>query len=348
MPRPTPHSGYHWNGRQHPFFEGWYYRLTLPPEQGNQTIAFMYSLQDPARPTPASGGAVQILGPDEQYFCRSLPDLSRFWAWQHRLGHGHSRNGPIVESYRVTATSHEGQFWNPALARTVRWHYSLEPVYSWGAPQQPQSTAGWLSQFQIFEPGWQILMAHGLATGWFEWVDAAGQVVDRFDFEQAPAYAEKNWGGAFPKKWFWIQCNAFEHEPDLSLTSGGGIRQMLGQQESVGMVGIHHRGQFYEFVPWNGQVSWQVSPWGCWQVWAENPDYRVELSGKTELASVPIRVPTAKGLEFLCRDTTQGELLVSLWQKGVRSHQPILRAHSKQAGLEVGGEDWHTLWQHSS
>jgi len=21
----------------------------------------------------------------------------------------------------------------------------------------------------IFEPGWQILMAHGLATGWIEW-----------------------------------------------------------------------------------------------------------------------------------------------------------------------------------
>ena len=84
MTRPTPHSGYHWQGRQQPFFEGWYYRLTLLPHQGNQTIAFMYSLQDPGAQTAASGGTVQILGPDEQYFCRSLPDVSQFWAWRHR------------------------------------------------------------------------------------------------------------------------------------------------------------------------------------------------------------------------------------------------------------------------
>ena len=24
-------------------------------------------------------------------------------------------------------------------------------------------------------------------------------------------------GGAFPRKWFWAQCNAFEGEPDLAV-----------------------------------------------------------------------------------------------------------------------------------
>ncbi|MEO0867352.1 MAG: tocopherol cyclase family protein, partial [Cyanobacteria bacterium J06642_11] len=161
-----PHSGYHWDGHKHPFFEGWYYRLTLPPTDGG-TIAFMYSVQDPGGKTQASGGAVQILGPHEQYFCRALPNLSTFWAWKHKLGHGQRRYGPREESYQATATYHQGQFWDPATQRTVRWHYTLEPIYTWG---QAQSTAGWLSQLQIFEPGWQILMAHGLATGWFEWV----------------------------------------------------------------------------------------------------------------------------------------------------------------------------------
>lgn len=346
MIRPVPHSGYHWNGRQHPFFEGWYYRLTLPPHQGNQTIAFMYSLQDPGVQTPASGGTVQILGPDEQVFCRSLPDVSRFWAWKHRLGHGHSRCGPIAESYRATETLHKGQFWEPVSAQTVRWHYTLEPVYRWGAPNYPQSTAGWLSQFQIFEPGWQILMAHGWATGWFEWVDVSGDPIHRFDFNRVPAYSEKNWGGAFPQKWFWIQCNAFAQVPDLTLTSGGGIRQVLGQRESVGMVGIHHRENFYEFVPWNGQVSWQISPWGSWRIWADQTDYAVELVGQTDLAGVKIRVPTATGMEFLCRDTTQGQLSVTLWRKQGRSRQKILSAQSQQAGLEIGGRNWNETWQH--
>ena len=342
-PRPTPHSGYHWNGRQHPFFEGWYYRLTLPPEQGNQTIAFMYSLQDPGKQTTASGGTVQILGPNEQYFCRSLPEVSQFWAWPYRLGHGHSRRGP--ERYRVTDTQHTGQFWCPVTGNTVRWHYALEPVYTWGAPQRPQSTAGWLSQFQIFEPGWQVLMAHGWATGWFESVDAAGRPIHRFDFERVPAYGEKNWGGAFPKKWFWLQCNAFEQEPDLTLTAAGGIRQVLGQQESVGMVGVHHGGNFYEFVPWNGQIAWQVA-WGHWRVWAEQPHYAVELMGHTDTAGVNIRVPTATGMEFLCRDTTQGTLSLNLWRKHNKERQLILSAHSQQAGLEIGGKHWHQPWCH--
>ncbi|MBT9311688.1 tocopherol cyclase family protein [Leptothoe kymatousa] len=355
---PVPHSGYHWDSRQHPFFEGWYYRLTLPD---SQSIAFMYSLQDPKQPTLATGGAVQILGPDEQYFCRALPDVATFWAWKHNLGHGQRRHGAMEEGYEATATVHKGQFWDPATHRIVRWHYAIEPIYTWGTPT-PKSTAGWMSHLQIFEPGWQVLMAHGLATGWFEWAprDIARQAAAdlgspnptniggcgaglprRFEFTQVPAYAEKNWGGAFPKKWFWIQCNAFEHEPDLSITCGGGIRQTLGFQESVGMVGIHHQGQFYEFVPWNGQITWQVSPWGHWRVWAEQPHYRVEIVGHTDLDGVRIQVPTAHGLQYQCRDTTRGILSINLWQK--RRQLLILGAHSNQAGLEVGG-DWKTEW----
>ena len=82
-------------------------------------------------------------------------------------------------------------------------------------------------------------MAHGLATGHIDW---GGR---RYAFADAPFYAEKNWrvrkgvafaceskghaltalllfhasrrGGAFPRKWFWAQCNAFEGEPDLAV-----------------------------------------------------------------------------------------------------------------------------------
>ena len=77
-------------------------------------------------------------------------------------------------------------------------------------------------------------MSHGLATGHIDWDGR------RFAFQDAPFYAEKNWratlaliaaaagltliaaycrcrGGAFPRKWFWAQCNAFEGEPDLAV-----------------------------------------------------------------------------------------------------------------------------------
>ncbi|HEY9296219.1 MAG TPA: tocopherol cyclase family protein, partial [Phormidium sp.] len=79
MPNPlqTPHSGYHWDGSDRRFFEGWYYRVTLP--QDRQTFAFMYSIEDPIGGKLHSGGSAQILGPNDEYICRSFPDVNKFW-----------------------------------------------------------------------------------------------------------------------------------------------------------------------------------------------------------------------------------------------------------------------------
>lgn len=61
----------------------------------------------------------------------------------------------------------------------------------------------------------QILMARGTASGWVQWGDR------QYEFTDAPAYAEKNWGAGFPKKWFWVVATGFEGEPDASLTAVG-------------------------------------------------------------------------------------------------------------------------------
>lgn len=61
----------------------------------------------------------------------------------------------------------------------------------------------------------QVLMARGKATGWMDW---GGK---RYDFKDAPSYAEKNWGAGFPKKWFWVVSTTFEGELDASLTTVG-------------------------------------------------------------------------------------------------------------------------------
>ncbi len=343
----TPHSGYHWNGTPQRFFEGWYYRVTLP-ELG-QTIAFMYSIDDPSGDKPQSGGAVQVLGINDGYYWRTFPEVDQFWADSHRLALGHwgkkriagkprylepqEFERSIIEGYQATATLNQGQFFDPVTGNWVRWCYEITPVYGWGNfGERQQSTAGWLSSWQIFEPGWQILMAHGWATGWIEW---EGQ---RHEFRQVPAYSEKNWGRSFPQKWFWLNCNSFKGEPDLALTAGGGRRGVLWWMESVAMIGIHYRGQFYEFVPWNSQVSWEISPWGSWHMSATNNLYKVELKGTTSLPGTPLRAPTEQGLIFCCQDTMQGNL--SLQLKEVRSQRVILQAKSDLCGLEVGGSPW--------
>ncbi|MEA5418589.1 tocopherol cyclase family protein [Spirulina sp. CCNP1310] len=331
----TPHSGYHFTpwlpGR---FFEGWYYRVTLP--QLGESFAFMYSIEDPQGGQAHSGGAAQILGPGDRYLWRTLPDVVGFSAAADRLELSHYRRDRRWEGYTATEDHHQGYIRDPATGFYCRWDYQIQPLYGWGNPHEPQqATAGWLSHLPIFDPGWQILMAHGLANGVINW---NGQ---EYYLEQAPAYSEKNWGRSFPKAWFWLNCNSFTDEPDLALTAGGGKRQVLITEETVALIGIHYRGQFYEFAPWNSRVTWAIAPWGRWEMRAEGDRYHVELVGTTTHPGTPLRAPTHDGLTFCCRDTMRGEIALKLSHN---NGEEICTAHSTTGGLEVGGEPWTAVW----
>lgn len=381
-PLETPHSGYHWDGSDRRFFEGWYFRATLPAYR--QTFAFMYSIDDPSGGTANAGGCAQVLGPDDSYFCRTFPDVAGFWATPRQLGLGHwgrSKSdrgkiseshqprgfsssgggseigdrllsstkpgylepmvfeGQIQEGYQVTATEHQGALYDPSTGRWCRWHYQTKPVYGWGDAKRGQlATASWLSFLPIFEPGWQVCMALGLADGWIEWQGKC------YEFSSAPVYSEKNWGGAFPSKWFWMNCNCFEDEPDLALTAVGAKRKVLWWMESVGAIGVHYGGKFYEFAPWNSRVSWEIAPWGSWWMEATDGRWAIELRGTTDRPGTLVRVPTEKGLLPECRDTTQGELWLRLRETAGSRKGVILEARSSLCGLEIGGGPWETAF----
>jgi tocopherol cyclase len=346
-----PHAGYHWNGRDPRFFEGWYFRVTLPQE--GQSFAFMYSIEDPSGRRSIGGGAAQILGIDGEYLCRSLPDVRQFWASPARLELVHWRKTAlklrpqlldptrftrgIDEGYQATATLHQGDLRDPGTGQKCRWFYQVQPIYGWGNPNRPQrASAGWLSYLPIADPGWQVLTAHGLASGWIDWGDR------RYEFQEVPFYGEKNWGHAFPQKWFWLNCNCFLQESDLSLTAVGTQRRVLWGSEWVGLIGIHHRGQFYAFGTFDSQLTWRVQPWGRWEMQARNQYYTVKLFGTTQEAGTWVRVPTENGLQFGCRDTTQGDLSLELCD---RNGGTIVAATSHLGGLEVGGSPWGEEWQ---
>ena len=96
----------------------------------------------------------------------------------------------------------------PGTASSCAWAYSVEPRFGWGGgPDATQkASAGWLAALPVFEPHWQarapmpaaadvaadsyyaqVLMSHGLATGYIDWDGR------RYAFQDAPFYAEKNW-----------------------------------------------------------------------------------------------------------------------------------------------------------
>ncbi|XP_057416270.1 tocopherol cyclase, chloroplastic-like, partial [Lotus japonicus] len=185
-------------------------------------------------------------------------------------------------------------------------------------------------------------------SGWIEWDG------ERIEFENAPSYSEKNWGGGFPRKWFWVQCNVFEGEGasgEIAITAAGGLRQIPGITETfenAALIGVHYGGKFYEFVPWNGFVNWEVTPWGYWFMSADNGSYLVELEAKTDDPGTPLRAPTSEaGLSQACKDTCFGILTLKIWERRYDGSKGkiILDVSSDMAALEVGGGPWFSTWK---
>lgn len=246
VPTP-PHSGYHIRGRRGAF-EGWYHRLSLPPDAGVPSV-FIYSVFDPEEPqSPRHGVGLQLLGVGMASRLLEAPTKGNFWADEHGLGLGHTTMGvPLRQpsspraferfvqgGWQLTATQHQGRL----ADGSVSWCYAIAPKMGWGGGSEAKqySTAGWLAALPVFEPHYQVVMSHGLATGHI----TKGGV--RHDFTDAPCYSEKNWGGgSFPSRWFWAQCNAFDGLPGVSLTVAGGARQLpvLNQEQDVALLCIH-------------------------------------------------------------------------------------------------------------
>lgn len=380
-PLRTPHSGYHFDGSTRKFFEGWFFKVSIP--ECRQSFCFMYSVESPSFTKKLSsfeelqygprftGVGAQILGADDKYICQYSEESSNFWGSRHELMLGNTfiaQNGAkppnkevrpqefnrrVTEGFQVTPLWHQGFIRDDGrtdyteIVKTASWEYSTRPIYGWGDVNSKQkSTAGWPAAFPVFEPHWQVCMAAGLSTGWIEW---DGQ---RFEFQNAPSYSEKNWGGAFPRKWFWIQCSVFEGAiGDVALTSGGGLRRLPGLSEtfeSVALIGIHCGGIFYEFVPWNASISWEITTWGKWHVSAESETHMVELEATTEDPGSTLRAPTEEmGLAPACRDTCFGDLRLQLWERKSNGSKGkvILDVTSNMAGLEVGGGPWFNTWK---
>ncbi|KAI3898942.1 hypothetical protein MKW92_040316 [Papaver armeniacum] len=365
----TPHSGYHFDGTTRKFFEGWYFKVSIPERR--QSFCFMYSVENPAFRKKMStleqifngprftGVGAQILGPDDKYICQFSEESQHFWGGRHELTLGNTftagkaspppnREVPpqefddkVSEGFQVTPLWNQGFICDDGRSsyvntvKTARWKYSTRPVYGWGdVGSNQKATAGWLAAFPVFEPHWQVCMAGGLSSGWIEW---DGEL---FEFENAPSYSEKNWGGAFPKKWFWVQCNVFQ--------GGEGRSRFDCRRWFKGTIGVHCGGKFYEFVPWNGVFNWEIAPWGYWHMYAENGSYKVELEGTGKDPGTPLQAPTSEaGLAVACRDACFRDLRLQMWEKrydGSKS-KVILDVTSNMAVLETGGGPWYTTWK---
>lgn len=343
---PNSQSHYALRKRTPPYFEGWYLRAVTPD---GASYSFIYAIEAPGK------GVIQVIDPSNEVHIAQLGLRSRFQAskkhWQ--LSHwGHrppylpkplaypdvSSSQPLLQGWQVDYSGTHGSLYTTSTR--VQWMFNYQPTLGWGPRGSGRHTGTWLAAFPIFEPGYQVLMAHGkVSTGYITVGDKT------VDLKGSTVYAEKNWGKKFPPKWFWMQANTFPAEHDLCVVAVGARRKVIVTDETIGMVAIHLNGKLYEFANWSStNIDWRVS-WGEWNVSAKSRNgYSVTLTGRCSEAGVYILGPTEHGMAYTMRDTMRGNLHVCL--RDVEGNV-MVDAHCPTAQLETGGEPWEEPWEAS-
>ena len=361
------------------------------------SFAFIFSIEDPGLTgSDLQLSCAQVMGPNDTYLVQADKDDTKFWAWEHQQGLGCTFEFQDDNIDASTTTSIHPEEWDSKVKTGFQmlpnrlqgklvghdgslggvlegqgvpgecfFDLKIDPIVGWGDFGKAQkSTAGWLAKYAVFEPHWQCTIADARASGTVTWKGKT------YTVENAPFYAEKNWGGAFPIKWYWVQCNVFDgymggKDNHLSVTAGGGTRKLpAGQKESLGMVSVHYNGKFYEAVPWTGTMEWEVSPWGSWILKGRctkgtRPFEVVIVAECGAEDGVDLRAPTERdGMVYFCRDSFYAETTLTLWElvwdaekkDYVRADGPPLidGAKSRQGAVEIGGGPWWYTWKGTS
>ena len=297
-------------------------------------------------------------------FSRESRVTSRFRAQSHRLDVRNdfpaATSQPYDDFFRLTTHVASGRITSQGNT-TVDFDFDIHPQVGWGTSERQYSVAGFLAVFPVFEPHYQVLLSRGkVQRGSLRVTGATTQddndVSTVYNLKGATVYMEKNWGGSFPSKWFWIQANTFvetttNSTSDLCVTSTGGLRRLpfsfksTGQEEEVALIALHWNGRFLPFP----EVEWSIE-WGKWTVRGTYQQYIVELQGTCrESSGFPVNCPTKQGMAEIAMETFQGELRVRLFEKGGScnssskdscSGRIVLDAVDNQACLEIGGLPW--------
>lgn len=329
-----PHSGYHGGNAdpKKPFFEGWYMRVVTETQGSIAFIAHVFDPRSTGLSSQRQGVGMQVITPSGSIQLET-PDVSTFRADSHEFA---IRNY-FTESndfYRLTASRASGRISSGKSdkVKSVEFDFDIAAQIGWGGGNgaRQYSTAGWLAASPAFEPHYQVMISKGTSMGSVKVQTETGE--DNYNLDGASVYLEKNWGGSFPFKWWWIQANTFSS--DLTVTSTAARRSvpLLKAEEELGLIGLHWNGDFLPFP----NVEWKVK-WGMWQIAGQYNNYAVQLTGTCDSGGgFPVDCPTPTGMKPSARETFAGRLRVQLFHKG----EMILDDSTDKACLEIGGLPW--------
>lgn len=155
---------------------------------------------------------------------------------------------------------------------------------------------------------------------------------DRWSFDDATVYSERNWGAGFPERWWWGQAHDFDGA-DVSVAFSGGLLRLGPIARDVAAVVVRLGDRVIRITP-PAPVRSAVSD-GRWTVRARSLRYQVDLEGDgagLEPHVLPVPLPAERR-----NVDTDFEHLAGRLHCVVREHgRVVFDATSELAGLEVG------------
>jgi hypothetical protein len=316
-------EGYHGEGRQPPYFEGWYFKIIDASESHVYAIIPGISLSEGGEGPHAF---IQILNGRTGATAYHTYPLAEAEAAADRLD---VRIGP-----------------NHFTARGM----DLD------LPEGPLTLKG-LVTFDGLTP-WPVTLLSPGVMGWYAWVPwmecyhgvpslnhgLAGSLRTKegeIDLDGGRGYIEKDWGPSFPAGWVWIQSNHFD-EPGICLTGSiatipWGIPKTPVQTTFRGfIVGLLLRGTLIRFTTYTGAVTEQLTLSDDHVTWVMRDDvYRLTLQGRRARAG-NLRGPSKSDMGRPVLETLQGDIDVHLTT--LNPERTIFRGTGRHAGIEVGGD----------
>ena len=156
---------------------------------------------------------------------------------------------------------------------------------------------------------------------------------ERWTFDDAKLYTERNWGAGFPERWWWGQAHDFG-AADVSVAFSGGLLALGPLKRDVSGVVIRLGDRVIRMTPPTAWVRSHLGEW-TWTLHATSLRYHVELHGDgrhLEPHALPVPLPRHRRNVDTDFEHLGGRLQCTVREFG----RVIFSGHSELAGLEVG------------
>jgi tocopherol cyclase len=326
-------DSYHGHGKQHDFFEGWYFKLA--DAAGSRVYAVIPGVflgHDPAD----SHCFVQTLDGLTGHSAYHRYPLADFWA---AAGRFEVRVGPnLFSADGLTLNIPPSDPTGPA-ALSFKGALSFSGLTPWPVTLTSPGIMGPYALAPFMECYHGVVSLDHRIGGR---LNIGGAAVD---FEGGRGYIEKDWGQAFPRGWIWMQSNHFELAGTSLTASIATIPWLCGAFPGF-IVGLWHGGRLYRFATYTGaqteelrlsdtHVTWRMAG-KVRESWRPET-HRLEIHA-TRAGSGLLHGPARTAMLQRVAESLTAEITVRLsaWRDG--QEDVIFEGTGRHGGLEINGE----------